>query len=232
MNFITNCTNSPGASNWTKWPVFKNSSVACGKIFRIFSNSPGFLETSKLLNACLRGRFCENWSRCSTTLTWDNRIWNLLWIKLALWIDACLWANDRENVKRAVQNYRRAHQHSIATWNFSIRNFVEKSKKISRNCACLNFESIKYNGQWPVVTHLPSPVRYKFNRMKSRVTLSGIKSIICLSAIALPSAAVTPNSIFTRRIAANISPIFLSAGLDVTGETSTITAFSTNSGCN
>lgn len=80
------------------------------------------------------------------------------------------------------------------------------------------------------VTYAPFTARYRFIRMKLLVTLSGINSFICSSAIVRASGNVMSFGRLTRRIAANTSPIDFNPGDVVIGDTSTIMAFSTRCG--
>lgn len=66
--------------------------------------------------------------------------------------------------------------------------------------------------------------------MKLRVTLSGMAILICSSAIIRASGKPISSGRLTRRITENISPMLFRFGDDVTGETSTIMAFSTRCG--
>lgn len=81
-------------------------------------------------------------------------------------------------------------------------------------------------------TYVPSIHRYKFNKMKSRVTLSGTNSFSWSSATFRASGSLMLEFFgrTTLLIALKISPILSSAGDDVTGDTSTIMAFSTSCG--
>lgn len=132
----------------------------------------------------------------------------------------------QENVLYASQNCHPMNRHYFAIWFYTMEWIWKQKTQINMN----NDVIFLHNWWSKKFAYAPLTVRCKFIRMKLLVTLSGINSFICSSAIVRASGSPMSFGRLTRRIAANTSPILLRPGDVVIGDTSTIMAFSTRCG--